>query len=140
MRNGNAQEPRPAHETDAALCFSQDVSGRVAILLFPYKSDLSKAKEDNILLQFGLLPNDLTEKVIRKTFKTFFQYCVATSTVSTGSYSAYAFRQWLSFRDMRNKKAQRDVAFRMVEKMLVLALTAVGAWATLFVAGKWPLH
>lgn len=110
------------------------------VLLSPYKSDLSKVNEDNFILLFGTEPNDLTEQKLRRLLNTFFRYCAATSMVSVDSYDDYVFRLWLGLRDIRNRKIQKIVVFRFLEKLLIVGLAIAGVWATLYTSQKWPLH
>ena len=106
------------------------------VLLYPYKSDLAKVNEDNFILLFGADPNDLTEQKLRRLLNTFFRYCAATSMVSIGSYGDYIFRLWLGLRDIRNRKIQKVVVFRLFEKLLILGLAVAGVWATLYTSSK----
>lgn len=138
LGDGELLEPKAAMESGAAISFSQDITGKVMVLLSPYKSDLAKVNEDNFILVFGIDPNDLTEQTIRRLLKTFFRYCAATSMVSVGSFGDYAFRLWLGLRDIRNRKIQKITAFRLLEKLLILVLAAGGIWATLYTSSKWP--
>lgn len=131
-------KPKQAMESGAAISFSQDITGKVMVLLSPYKSDLAKVDEDNFILAFGVEPNNLTEQAIRRLLKTFFRYCAATSMVSY-SYSDYIFRLWLRLRDIRNRKIQKDALFQFTEKLLFFVLSAGGIWATLYVGKEWPL-
>lgn len=130
--------PKEAMEAGASICFSQDITGKVMVLLSPYKSDLAKVNEENFILVFGAEPNDLTENAIRGLMKTFFRYCVATSMISGGNYRDYLFRLWLGLRDIRNRKIQKIAVFRFFERVLLVALAAAGVWATLFTGNKWP--
>lgn len=134
------QEPKQAEEIGATISFSQDITGKVMVLLSPYKSDLAKVNEDNFILLFGANPNDLTEQKLRRLLNTFFRYCGATSMVSVGSYGDYIFRLWLGLCDIRNRKIQKIVVFRFLEKLLILGLAIAGVWATLYTSSKWPLH
>lgn len=134
----DSSEPKEAMESGATISFSQDITGKVMVLLSPYKSDLVKVNEENIILLFGVNPNDLTKDVIQRLLKTFFRYCAATSMVSVGSYSGYFFRLWLQLRDIRNKKIQKFRIFRFLEKLLILGLAVGGIWATLYTSSKWP--
>ncbi|WP_296749145.1 hypothetical protein [Thiobacillus sp.] len=140
LGNGELLKPNEAMENGAAISFSQDITGKIMVLLSPYKSDVAKVNEDNFILVFGVEPNDLTEERIRKLFKIFFRYCAATSMVSVGSYSDYVFRLWLGLRDIRNRKIQKVAILRFFEKVLIVGLAAAGVWATLYTSSKWPIH
>lgn len=133
-------EPKAAMENGATISFSQDITGKIMVLLSPYKSDLAKVNEDNFILLFGADPNDLTEQKLRRLLKTFFRYCAATSMVSVGNYGDYVFRLWLGLRDVRNRKIQKVVVFRFLEKLLILGLAVAGVWATLYTSSRWPIH
>lgn len=137
LGNNQQLEPNLAMEKGATISFSQDITGRVMVLLYPYTSDLAKVHEDNFILYFGLDPNDLTEKVIRKIFKIFFRYCDATSMLSVGSYRHYIFRLCLELRDIRNRQIQKNVILRFIEKTLMMGLAVAGIWATLYTSTKW---
>lgn len=138
IRSDDLTKPREAMEAGATISFSQDITGKLMILLCPYTSDIAKVEEENFILVYGANPNDLTEKAIRRHLKTFFRYCVATSMVSAGNYRDYLFRQWLRLRDIRNRKIQKVVVFRFIERALLIALAAASVWATFFTANKWP--
>lgn len=136
LGEGPLLEPKEAMESGATISFSQDITGKVMVLLYPYKSDLAKVNEDNFILLFGADPNDLTEQKLRRLLNTFFRYCAATSMVSIGSYGDYIFRLWLGLRDIRNRKIQKVVVFRLFEKLLILGLAVAGVWATLYTSSK----
>ena len=140
LGEGEILKPKEAMENGATISFSQDITGKVMVLLSPYRSDLAKVNEDSFILLFGADPNDLTEKKLRRLINTFFRYCAATSMVSVGSYGDYIFRLWLGLRDIRNRKIQKVVVFRLLEKLLIIGLTVAGVWATLYTCSKWPLH
>lgn len=140
LGEGALLEPKLAVESGATISFSQDITGKVMVLLSPYKSDLARVKEENIILLFGADPNNLTERKLRQLLNTFFRYCAATSMVSVGSYGDYIFRLWLGLRDIRNRKIQKFVVFRLLEKLLILCLAVAGVWATLYTSSKWPLQ
>ncbi|HDC4324291.1 hypothetical protein QK281_09475 [Aeromonas hydrophila] len=127
-----------ARELGASISFSQDITGKVTICLFPYKSDLASVDEDNIILGFGREPNALTVKVIRQYIKLFLRYCSATSMQSGSEYSNYLFRLWLMVRDIRNRKKQKFVILRILEKVLIIGLGGAAVWATLLTGNKLP--
>nr|WP_319563785.1 hypothetical protein [uncultured Rhodoferax sp.] len=139
IKSEDFSQPKEAMESGAAICFSQDITGKVMVLLCPYTSDLAKVNEDNFILFYGLDPNDLTKRKIRKSIKTFFRYCTATSMISAGNYSDYIFRLWLGLRDIRNRKIQKITIFKLLEKLGIFVLAAAGVWATLLTGNKWPL-
>lgn len=132
LGKGALLQPKAAMESGATISFSQDITGKVMVLLSPYNSYLAKVNEDNFILLFGTDPNDLTEQKLRRLLNTFFRYCAATSMVSVGSYGDYVFRLWLELRDIRNRKIQKIVVFRLLEKLLILGLAVAGVWATLY--------
>lgn len=138
LGEGESLKPKEAMESGAAISFSQDITGKVMVLLSPYKSDLAKVNEDNFILAFGVEPNDLTKPAIRRLLKTFFRYASATSMVSVGNLGDYAFRLWLGLRDIRNRKIQKVAVFRFIERLLILLLAAGSVWATLYTSSKWP--
>jgi hypothetical protein len=127
-----------AMEAGACISFSQDMTGRVTVLVSPYESKLARVNEENIILKFGASPDDLTKRHIRRLLKTFFQYCAATSMVANESYGGYLFRQWLRLRDFRNKKIQRIVLWRAIEKAALLLFSVASLLATLWTSAKWP--
>ncbi|MBK5915539.1 hypothetical protein CCR84_14655 [Rhodocyclus purpureus] len=86
LGNGELLKANEAVENGVAITFSQDITGKIMVLLSPYKSGVAKVNEDNFILVFGVELNDLTEQRIRKLLKIFFRYCAATSMVSVGSY------------------------------------------------------
>lgn len=136
LGEGALLEPKAVMESGATISFSQDITGKVMVLLYPYKSDLAKVNEDNFILLFGADPNDLTEQKLRRLLNTFLRYCAATSMVSAGSYGDYIFRLWLELRDIRNRKIQKVVVLRLLEKLLILGLAVAGVWATLYTSSN----
>jgi len=127
----DAPRPKQVAESDAAVVFSQDITGKITVMLFPYKSVLSSVNEQNIILKFGIAPNDLNEAAIRGIMGTFFRYCAATSMMSVGSYRSYFFRVWLTLNDFRNRNAQKNKLYNFLLPLLGLAATAIGTWGTI---------
>jgi hypothetical protein len=127
-----------AYESGAAIVFSQNVAGTISVILYPYKSDLAKIDEHEILIASGLEPNELTLDRITKYLEKFSRYCVATSAHTRSSFSDYAYRLWLLALDKRNRGKQNRSILIAIEKFILLALAALGVWATLFTGSKWP--
>ncbi len=123
-------------ESGASIVFSQDVTGRVAVFLFPYKSKLAKVQEENILLHFGLEPNHLTDARVERCMKMFLRYAVASSASRSGSFRDYVFRSWLLYKDLRNKRTQQKTVIVFTERVLLVALAAFGILATLWTSNK----
>lgn len=140
LGDGALLKPKAAMESGATISFSQNITGKVMVLLYPYKSDLARVNEDNFILLLDADPNDLTEQKLRCLINIFFRYCAATSMFSVVSYGDYIFRLWLGLRDIRNRKIQKVVVFRFLEKLLIFSLAVAGVWATLYTSSKWPLH
>lgn len=129
------RKPKHTAEGGAAITFSQGIEGKVIIMLFPFNSDIHKIKEDNIIIGYGINPNNLNERKIRKYLRVFFNYCEATSIISGNNYKSYFFRCWIKFHDIRNKKIQNNSAFVLIERII---LAFGGIAATLYTSTKWP--
>lgn len=125
-------------ESGATISFSQNVAGTVSVLLFPYKSDLAKVREENILLAFGIEPTELTQRKIEKCLQIFARYCEATSAHTFGGLRDYLFRLRLIALDRRNRSVQSKALLLFVERSLLLALAGLGVVATLYTSSKWP--
>lgn len=115
---------KPAMEQGAALVFSQLVNGSINVILYPYKSDLAKVKEDNILLAIGLEPYALTETEIRSYIVKLLKYCVASSAMSVGSYQCGLYRLRLRISDYRYRAILQTSFLPALEKMLALTFAA----------------
>lgn len=139
LKSAKNKSIKLATESEAALCFHQLSDGRVNVYLYPYKSDLVRMDEDFIFLGINLEPNYLTNEIIQSFTEKFFRYCLATSAISTGSYSSYLYRTRLRLLDFRYKKIQKSKLILIVEKILVIALAVLGVWATLLTGGRWPI-
>jgi hypothetical protein len=132
------KEPKEAMESGATISFSQDIRGKVIVLLSPYTSDVSKVLEKDILLRAELDPTDLSEKEIRRVLKTYLRYCTATSMVCAGtSFWDYLFRLWLGFKDIRNRKRH---LLRILTAGGSAVVTIGGGVISLYADGKWPFN
>jgi hypothetical protein len=123
-----SQKLQGVMERAAQISFSQEITGKITVMLYPYKSNLSNVNEDNFILRFREEPHNLTEKKIRKVLRVFFRYATATSVVSSGSLGDYAFRQWIELKDFRYRKIKIE---HLTGRFLMVVLTAAGVWATL---------
>jgi len=132
------ERSKEAMEQGASLVFSQNVTGKVAVFLYPFKSDLASVKEELFILYYNLEPTDLTENKLRKCLKKFAYYCAATSSVSFDDWSGRWLRFRLSLLDLRNRDIQKKGTLTFLEKSLIILLAVLGVWATLFTGAKWP--
>ncbi len=125
-------------EHGAAIVFSQNVAGTIAVLLYPYESSAAKVNESNILLDFDLDPIDLDNRKIEKYLATFFRYCNATSAQSFRRLDLYLFRLTLVLRDFRNRRVQSKALLVFGERVLLVGLAILAVWAELYGSDKWP--
>jgi hypothetical protein len=112
-------EAEEAGESGAAIFFTQNIQGKIAVFLYPHSSALSRVNEKQIMLNWGMHPNDLTIKELRKLIRLFLKYNAATSMMSAGRFKHYAFRYCLLFRDARNKNAQRVWLSNFIAKFVL---------------------
>lgn len=98
------------HHTEKGGClvFSQNLGGRVAILMYPLSSERYKTKEDCITFKYNLDPTDLTPKLIEKAMRRFLIYLRYSSVV--GLHDDTPLRErlliaWMIFWDARNRYA-----------------------------------
>lgn len=98
-------ERRKLHvESGACLWFSQSPSGGVTVFMSPYKSDLVTMNEKEIVIGMYKDPSCLTNGQIRKLFRRFFKYRHITSALHNHTALDYAWRLWLTYQDVRNRK------------------------------------
>lgn len=69
----------PIFEEGGVLVASQSVSGHVAIIVHPRKSERIKPKEEQIILHERLDPTDVTNKLLEKAIKRYLLYMRSTS-------------------------------------------------------------
>ncbi|MCD5988484.1 hypothetical protein KDX30_11280 [Pseudomonas sp. CDFA 553] len=115
-RKGKA---KPLFESGAALWFNQAPSGLVTVFMAPYGSDNLKMNEDNIVLGMYKSPAKITDKEIRKLFSKFFKYLSITSAHHQQTFSEYAWRLWLIYRDVRTRKYNGGI--KLLERLLIAA-------------------
>ncbi|WLG30171.1 hypothetical protein [Pseudomonas lurida] len=94
-------------EIEAALWFTQSPSGGVTVFMSPYKSDVLKMNEDDIIIGHYKDPSKLTVQKIRRLFTIFFRYLSITSAMHHQTVFDYGWRLWLIFLDIRSRKYKK---------------------------------
>lgn len=117
-------------ENGAQLWYSQSPSGDVMVFIAPYKSEIHKLDESDIIIDYVRNPSHLSLCRIDKHFSIFFKYCASTSINSSGSFSAYFYRRYLLYKDFRYKSEIQSNIVNLLLKIvpllsLVVAVTAV---------------
>ncbi|WP_272687673.1 hypothetical protein [Providencia sp. PROV079] len=116
-------------EGGAAIWYTQTYDGRVLTFISPYKNDFTKANENELLINIYNHPQCISRKKIRKNFKLFFKYALATSAENTSSTMLYLFRLKLLFIDLnfRNQKKINSYLYGF----FILFFAAIAAFAAL---------
>ncbi|HAS6046178.1 hypothetical protein [Vibrio vulnificus] len=61
-------------ESGCSLVFSQGISGTIAVIFYPYKSEYLERHEDFVFLYTDLLPESITESFLEHCFAKFLLY------------------------------------------------------------------
>ncbi|WP_199103203.1 hypothetical protein [Aquitalea sp. ASV11] len=125
-----------ATEEGATLIFSQSITGKIMVLITPYKSKLQKINEDDIILAINKNPRDLTNKKIKKFINIYLKYCLATSMISSDTKSLYLFRLKLKFLDFRNRKHQLKIGAQIILQLVTILIGIGGIVATILTASN----
>ncbi|WP_341961783.1 hypothetical protein [Pseudomonas sp. RC10] len=91
-------------ESDSAMWFTQTPSGRVTVLMAPYRSDLVSMNEKEIVIGMFKDPVQLTEGKLRRLFARYFKYVSITSALHDHTVIDYAWRLLLMYFDVRNRR------------------------------------
>lgn len=108
----------PALEHGAALVLSQGANGEVAILLYPYKSELSRREEELIVWGVYDNPVDITERVLKRAISDFVCYGRVSSALDGGTTADQRRIAKLLKRDQFKSKAGIDAAKQAEAKSL----------------------
>ncbi|MFA9593077.1 hypothetical protein [Citrobacter telavivensis] len=122
-------------ERSSTLWFSQDITGAVAVFIAPYLSQSHSVNEKDILIKNYNEPTKITDKEIKKIFKTYLRYCEATMSPSAKRKRLYSFRLWLQLKDIRNRRAIKKFCLKTTFQAMTLCLAFLGILATL-IAGS----
>ncbi|EGQ8221440.1 hypothetical protein GUM57_24650 [Vibrio parahaemolyticus] len=113
-------------EKGSALVVSFNSTGRVAIIIYPYKSERYSLKEDNIILYQNISPDEISNKLLKKCISKYFMY-IRYSSVH-GSYCCsfldHLRVQWMNIIDIRNR-----------HKLLSSFYSISGEWLKIIGAG-----
>ncbi|WP_275074888.1 hypothetical protein [Providencia rettgeri] len=107
-----------AREKNAQLWYTQTYDGRVLVFIAPYENDFSKANENELLINIYNHPQCISRKKIRKNFKLFFKYALATSAENTSNTMLYLFRLKLLFIDL-NFRSQEKVNSYLYKSFII---------------------
>lgn len=123
-----------AVEGGAALTVSQAVDGSVAVFLYPFKSELMRRKEDNILWALFKGPDDVTKRTIDRAIADAARYWRVSSALDGGSRPDRLRVDYLVLRaQLREAIARRSWIGKLVKigVSLVAVISFLSAIATL---------
>ncbi|MGE6468072.1 hypothetical protein [Serratia proteamaculans] len=124
------------YERGAQMWYAQDVSGAVLVFVSPNSSTMTSFDEKEIVIGKYRQPVSITEKKIKKHIKIFLNYRLCTGENSSDNFRSYIYRMYLQCLDFRNRGAIKRYILKLLYKVAVLVLSAIGILATLFAANK----
>ncbi|WP_153029944.1 hypothetical protein [Aliivibrio fischeri] len=89
----NIEKSNLIFEQGCALVFSQCTSGKIMIMLYPYKSELHSRCEKDIMLHQQLLPEQLTDALVLRSLQKLLFYARVSSI--NGIARGYSFKDRL---------------------------------------------
>jgi hypothetical protein len=118
-------------EHGAALVVSQSVTGSVAVILYPYKSDKAKRTQEYIIWAVLDSPSELSERLITKATNDFFRYLRVSSVLFAESWRDRARIRYLEFRSHKYL-GNGGIAKFLFSKWFLPTLGAVGSIASIY--------
>ncbi len=115
-------------EKGCALVFSQGPTGHIAVMIYPYKSDVIERKENYIFLYSSLEPEKLTDKRIKNAVLKCLFYARVSSVVGlSGSVTKLDRLKlfFINFNDIRSRNNRREAMTNLTSEWWKLAFTAV---------------
>lgn len=129
----------PVVEEGGTLVASLSVSGHVAFVLYPRKSDRIKAKEEQVILYHRLDPTDVTEGLLRKVILRYMLYMRSTSVIGihdTLSFREYCFLIGMKIGDVRNLYKTSRAFIAMTSEWGKLFATGFIAWLVAYLTAS----
>ncbi|MCE4344088.1 hypothetical protein ABQZ99_013695 [Xanthomonas hortorum pv. vitians] len=120
-------------EDGGQLWFSQDATGSITVFMSPYKSKHMRMNENELILARYGCATSLTERKLRKHFKTFFRYLAVTSCHGDLGIRGYLFRVRLRMNDRRFATEWASNAHKVYVPVL---LALMGLLATLYTGNR----
>nr|WP_315493950.1 hypothetical protein [uncultured Rhodoferax sp.] len=130
---------KPVLEDGGVLVASQSVSGHVAFIVHPRKSERIKPSEEQIILYVSLDPTEVTAGLISKVFRRYLLYVRSTSifgihdSLSLGEMATLVL---MKIGDIRYQYELSRSLMRMKNEWAKIVVAAVLAWAFGFLAGS----
>lgn len=123
---------QPIFEEGGVLVASQSISGHVAIILHPRKSERLIPKEEQIILYERLDPTDVTSKLLEKSIRRYLLYIRSTSLF--GHYDALSMSEKITIvlmkiGDIRYKYMLSRSLLGMKNEWAKIIFAAIIAWA-----------
>lgn len=115
-------------EKGCALAASFSINGTVSFIISPYKSERHSMKEENIFICYGMPPEKITEKSVKKIISSFLFYSRFTSIfgISRKINVIDLFHYYyLLFLDIRNRQKIMTTAFSLVNEWSKILLGGV---------------
>lgn len=122
-------------EGGAQLWFSQDATGGVTVFISPYRSKHMRINENELILARYSCATSMTERCLRKHFRTFFRYLTVTSSHGDLGIRTYFFR----FR-MADRRFASEWGSNAHKVYVPVPIGLMSLVATLCAGGKlsWP--
>ena len=128
----------PIFEEGGALVASQSVSGHVAIIVHPRKSDRIRPKEEQIILYERLDPTDVTSKILERAIQLYLLYMRSTSLYGrdTLSMSDKVIIIFMKIGDVRYRYKLARSLLGMQNEWAKIIITAIAALAIGYSTGS----
>lgn len=127
---GNVAGQRIHAEKGATLVISQSVTGDVAVMLYPYKSEKFQQTDNNIIWRVFSDPKKITDRVLKAAVKDFFTYVRVSSALFSESATDRMRIRYLSFRGKRYKEGS-SIAKLVFSHWLWAPLGIIGSLASI---------
>lgn len=124
-----------ASESHAQLWYSQGPSGEVFVFVAPYKSDVGRVEEKEVIIGRYEEPASVSENMIKHHFNTFLKYCACTNQ-HANNLNSFLYRKKLMLGDFRYRHHLRSKIIKTFEKLIVIIFSIATVWATLYAGGN----
>ncbi len=102
-------------EGKAAIVFTQHYSGRVMILLYPYKSESYEVNEKRLIYKTFDTATDISLEDVKKALAAFLRYSKATSCITQNTWSDFFFRFRFRLKDWTYRKTLWNRAKELIQ-------------------------
>lgn len=102
--DSNGKKTTMMLEGNAGIVFTQHYSGRVMILLYPYKSECYGINEEYLIYKTFDTATDISFNDVEKAFAAFLRYSKATSCITKNTWADFFFRLRFRLNDWTYQK------------------------------------